>query len=806
MSSVSQRLGYFGSLASVLVLAVSTLFGQATPPSADTFVSSATPKANYGPSIILVVQQGATTYLQFSLGTLPAGAHVKKATLRLFVDAVAKPGTFDVFQVNSPWSENAMTFTTAPLPGASATGGNSKSVTSASMNQFQLIDITPTVQGWVDGSIPNNGLALAVTGDLKGVFSFDSKESLLTGNGPELEIVLDGPTGPQGMAGPTGPQGLPGIQGIPGPQGPQGDPGVTPQNVAFTNQVNTFSAAQVLQGSLILDPLGTATASQSFSSYPLDLEASVFDGTNALPEKFRWQTETVGAGTATPSGTLNLLFGAKGSPLTETGFYVTADGTVHLNGLSAPTDFSFQSSHDLSDSVAHDRSETTGNNLTELVQNNLIEQVSNSATATVGSNYILSIGKTASVNVGGEFDLSGQNLKITENGTFQLQAGGNASFAYGSDLLESVGHDRSETTANNLTEVVQNNLTEQVANSDTVTVGSNYALAIGKTASVNVGGEFDLTGQNMKIVDNGTLSLQVGGAATSTFGSDLTESVTGNLTTTVGKDASLNAAGGLLLTSVGNSSLKTAGSLALESGINTSMKIGSAFDLRAGSDASLQAGLGLTLKSQSGMNLSTPGAMTLQASALSLNTAGALSLNSEVVVNGDLIVSGNVSKGGGSFKIDHPLDPANKYLYHSFVESPDMMDVYNGNVTTDQHGLATIVLPEYFEALNRDFRYQLTVLGQFAQAIVASEINNNRFTIRTSKRGVRVSWQVTGIRQDAFANAHRIPTEVDKPLQEQGHYLHPELFQAPAELAIGAASKDTGAASDLMARDQAASH
>ena len=151
-------------------------------------------------------------------------------------------------------------------------------------------------------------------------------------------------------------------------------------------------------------------------------------------------------------------------------------------------------------------------------------------------------------------------------------------------------------------------------------------------------------------------------------------------------------------------------------------------------------------------------------------------------------MTGNLSKGGGSFKIDHPLDPANKYLYHSFVESPDMMDVYNGIVTTDQHGLATIVLPDYFQTLNRDFRYQLTVLGQFAQAIVISEIRDNRFTIKTNKRSVRVSWQVTGIRQDAFANAHRIPVEVDKPLAEQGHDRI-RLFNASPEMAIGAAAQ-----------------
>ena len=63
---------------------------------------------------------------------------------------------------------------------------------------------------------------------------------------------------------------------------------------------------------------------------------------------------------------------------------------------------------------------------------------------------------------------------------------------------------------------------------------------------------------------------------------------------------------------------------------------------------------------------------------------------------GDLNVGGTLTKGGGSFKIDDPLDPANKYLYHSFVESPDMMNIYNGNVTTDKRGPATVVMPDYF--------------------------------------------------------------------------------------------------------------
>ncbi|GAB4328023.1 MAG: hypothetical protein Kow0074_23730 [Candidatus Zixiibacteriota bacterium] len=147
---------------------------------------------------------------------------------------------------------------------------------------------------------------------------------------------------------------------------------------------------------------------------------------------------------------------------------------------------------------------------------------------------------------------------------------------------------------------------------------------------------------------------------------------------------------------------------------------------------------------------------------------------------GDVNVTGTLSKGAGSFKIDHPLDPENKYLYHSFVESPDMMNVYNGNITTDTDGVAIVTLPDYFEALNRDFRYQLTVIGQFAQAIVAEEITGNQFAIRTDKPNVKVSWQVTGIRRDAYANAHRIPVEEDKPFAERGLYKYPEAFGKPA--------------------------
>ena len=151
---------------------------------------------------------------------------------------------------------------------------------------------------------------------------------------------------------------------------------------------------------------------------------------------------------------------------------------------------------------------------------------------------------------------------------------------------------------------------------------------------------------------------------------------------------------------------------------------------------------------------------------------------------GDVYVTGTLYAGTKDFKIDHPLDPANKYLVHASVESSEMMNIYTGNVTTDAQGQATVQLPEWFEVLNTDFRYQLTVIGQFAQAIIGRKIENNRFEIRTSAPNVEVSWQVTGVRQDAFAKAHPLVVEQEKDARLRGFYIHPELYGAPPEKQI----------------------
>jgi hypothetical protein len=151
---------------------------------------------------------------------------------------------------------------------------------------------------------------------------------------------------------------------------------------------------------------------------------------------------------------------------------------------------------------------------------------------------------------------------------------------------------------------------------------------------------------------------------------------------------------------------------------------------------------------------------------------------------GNVHVTGTVNEGALGFKIDHPLDPGNKYLCHSGVESPDMMNVYNGNVILDANGEATVQLPNYFEKVNKDFRYQLTCIGGFAPVYIAERIFDNSFKIAGGKAGLEVSWQVTGIRMDPFAQANRIPVEPDKSAEERGKYLHPQVYGLGEEYGI----------------------
>ncbi|MCX6316964.1 MAG: hypothetical protein NTW29_06720 [Bacteroidetes bacterium] len=150
-----------------------------------------------------------------------------------------------------------------------------------------------------------------------------------------------------------------------------------------------------------------------------------------------------------------------------------------------------------------------------------------------------------------------------------------------------------------------------------------------------------------------------------------------------------------------------------------------------------------------------------------------------VVVNGDFTVV-----GAKAFTMDHPLDPANKLLRHAAAESNEVINFYSGNITTDASGKATVQLPDYFEAINKDFRYQLTVIGSFAQAIISKEVSNNKFEIATNQPNIKVSWEVKGVRNDARMQKHPFISVEDKSPAQRGKYWDAESHNQPASKSV----------------------
>jgi Collagen triple helix repeat (20 copies) len=166
-------------------------------------------------------------YIRFELSPLPDAPTVQKAVLRLWVNAVAAPGSIEVRPVLEPWDERTIAGDSAPLVGPPVT---SFDVASGDHLNFVEVDITALVRDWATGAMDNHGLALRGVDDASVDVAFDTKESDGFSHEPEVEVALgetgpQGPQGPQGPAGPPGPQGIQGQTGAPGAQGSPGPPG-----------------------------------------------------------------------------------------------------------------------------------------------------------------------------------------------------------------------------------------------------------------------------------------------------------------------------------------------------------------------------------------------------------------------------------------------------------------------------------------------------------------------------------------------------------------------------------------------------
>lgn len=170
---------------------------------------------------------------------------------------------------------------------------------------------------------------------------------------------------------------------------------------------------------------------------------------------------------------------------------------------------------------------------------------------------------------------------------------------------------------------------------------------------------------------------------------------------------------------------------------------------------------------------------------------------------GDFI--GTIRKSGGTFTIDHPIEPENYYLNHSFVESPEMKNIYDGIVQLDEKGSATVDLPRYFESLNRSFRYLLTALDSPAPNLhIARRVANGSFSIEGGAPNSEVCWQVTGIRNDAWALANPVTVEEPKSDADKGRYRHPELYGLSREhgLVSRGLASESGSTTEQSAPDR----
>jgi trimeric autotransporter adhesin len=765
----SQLLGLLISLVCLL----SGAYAQLTP-SADAYTSTAAPTTNYGAKTLLDVESASqTTYIRFDLSSIPAdygSANITKATLKLYVNSVMAAGSFNVDYVNGTWAENTITADLAPALGTTIAA--SVPLTVADKNQYILIDVTATVQAWLSGTT-NDGIALVGNSPVNA--TFDSKESTSTSHTAELDIVFAGGGGGGGIAGIITANGS-GLNG-------GGNSGTL--NLSLTN---TCAAKQILQwtasawacaspgtgtvtsvgsgagltggpitgsgtlsiatagvsNSMLANPsltISPGTALSGGGSVALGGSTTLSLDTNKVPllaAANTFSTNQTVNGTVTASS-----FSGNGASLTN----VTANNSNELGGL-APSAYA-----QLGAANTFSNNQTVNGAITAKSNNFTIGASTTSVTDPAISGFGPGLGVMGSASASSGIGVEGETTAASGIGvegfatgtgtTYGVYGGGVSSSALGvvgsSQYIgvEGAATDIGVYGAGSGTSIEGTGSGHAGVWGDTGGAAGDFAGVLG-TADNNVAGYF---------FNNGPTSPTLFAENyASSFGDEVFASYI------------LYIDGSAI---IGDPGCNT-GFIALQLG-QDGMSGCSNYTVAGGNNGHTY------------INATTNGAVHIR-----INSVDQL-----VATSGNVDVLGTLSKGGGSFKIDHPLDPANKYLYHSFVESPDMMNIYNGNITTDTGGEAAVELPEWFETLNRDFRYQLTVIGQFAQAIVANEVANHRFVIKTDKPNVKVSWQVTGIRQDSFANAHRIPVETEKAPADRGHYLYPELVGAPETARIG---------------------
>jgi hypothetical protein len=590
----------------------------------------------------------------------------------------------------------------------------------------------------------------------------------------------------------------------------------TASNIQNSILTQTATTAVNVAGKLNLPATGTATSAGGKGSRPEDFIASAFNSGSAaaVAQTFQLQAEAAGNNTTAPFGTLNLLYGSGATAPAETGFKINNKGVITF-----ATGQTFPGTGKGTITGVVPGSGLSGGGTTGTVTLNLdttkVPLLQSVNTFTGAERF------NGNIGVGGAPSPSGfQPLTVsaaTNFGTWFALA--NSSAGGHTWNIISAGAGNAEGAGNlGITDLTGKSTIWLEGNTNTAnltatgTVGA-AALVVSSTAGAAI---IDADGFG-KNAGGPTPGLRFGGGSSgegiasnrviglTKFGLDFYTSFTPRMSILQNGQVGIgtqNPGAGLAVVS----NIATATGIYAQAGNAASGSnqdggtgleaFGGSGDLSA--NATAIGGTGITADGGLGVGVGGDGGVFTGSANVANNSfgggdgivaiVGSSALGSFApdagFFSGQITVTQGVNGSVAILQMDHPLDPANKLLQHAAVESPDMKNIYDGNITTDAAGEAVVELPDYFEALNRDFRYQLTVIGQFAQAIVAGKIANNRFTVHTDKPNVEVSWQVTGIRKDAWANAHRVNVEPAKIGLYQGRYLHPELYGAPGESSI----------------------
>jgi hypothetical protein len=583
--------------------------------------------------------------------------------------------------------------------------------------------------------------------------------------------------------------------------------GTSPRmGINTTSPVTTLdiNGSSTVRGTLNL-PSAAATATTGANSPILELSGSAFNSKTktAAAQKFAWQAVASGNDTTAPSANLNLLYGAGTAAPAATGLAISPKGLITFSaGQTFPgAGNTIKAGYGLISSE-------TGNTQTLTVDGSLIPLLAqnNTFAGTQTVNY-LNVNEqvaTASINATQGYYLDGSAFAFGSN----LEA--NAYLGFAGNQSDGAGTGNTGVGAEAL---------------NLISSGS-YNTALGSQAMLldNAGA------QNVAVGSDSLYGTSTGSDNTAIGTSALANNTTGSNNTALGDSAGPDAASPKLAnsTAIGaNAIVSQSNSLVL--GQTTAGKVGSshvnvgigtaipATTMEIAVNAPGALGPTLTLTNPGGdygsasidfktyLHASTAHSPTARILVQDDNDYGAdiqffqklpgadsnpLLPNATFSASGnleglDVVTVTELDASVKHFKIDHPTDPANKFLVHSSVESSEMMNIYSGNVVTDELGLATVKLPDWFEAENTDFRYQLTAIGRDAHVWVAEEVGNGQFKVATNPSHVKVSWQITAVRQDAYAKAHPMVVEQPKTAKERGFYVHPELYGQPAEKEIG---------------------